>query len=153
MNVKIGIAAMVLAVCGLFAGNHAYSAGDSGKEYTIVVKRVEVKKTKADGSAWDIMDGAPDLFVRVSNVSVKGSKSFDTEVKDDTYTAEFNTPTNIKFVPGQTVRFEVIDKDIAANDEVGKADVELSEKVIKDGTVRISNFGQVIVLEITVKKL
>lgn len=153
MKARFGIAALVLAISGLLVSSQAYSAGDSSTQYTLTIKKVDVKKTKADGSAWDIMDGAPDLFVRVSNDSVKDSKAFDTKVHDDIYTTDFNTPTSVRFNPGQTLFFEVYDKDIAANDLVGKVTCEMTEKVIKQGKIRLENFGQVIYLDIEVKKL
>lgn len=153
MKARVTFAALVLGMSGLLVGGQAFSFEGEGTDYTLVVKKVDVKKTKADNSTWDIMDGAPDLFVRVSNNSEKGAKAFDTKVHDDKYTVVFDETTNVRFRSGQTISLEVIDKDVAANDDVGKINVEMTDKVIKMGKLRFENFGQVITLEIEVKKL
>ena len=51
------------AVSVSLVGSQAFSADDKTDEYTVIVKKVEVHKTKADGSSWDPMNGPPDLYV------------------------------------------------------------------------------------------
>ena len=153
MTSRIVTGAFVLAMAGLLFGSQAYSAGEKETaEWTIVIKSVEVKTTKADKSSWDVMDGAPDLFVRV-RVDSKEAKDYDTKVKDDVYKATFDEPTNVKFRIGQKVIFKVIDKDVAANDDVGTFTLETTEPVISKGKLRLENFGQVIMLDVEFKKL
>lgn len=153
-TLRFASAAMVLAVVGLLIGSQAYSAGgDKEKqEWTVIIKSTKVKTTKADGKAWDAMDGAPDLFVRV-RVDEKGAKEYDTKVKDDVFEATFDEPTNIKFRIGQKVIFTVIDKDVAANDDCGTFNLITTEPVISKGKLRLENFGQVIYLDVEFKKL
>jgi hypothetical protein len=54
--------------------------------------------------------------------------------------------------PGQKVRILVEDKDVAANDTIGNANLEITEEMLKKGTHTIS-FGQVkkLTLEFTKK--
>lgn len=178
LKTRMVLAAAMLSIGGLLLGGQAFS-GDkdkdkdsAGDEYTVHINKVEVKTTKADKDSWDPMDGKPDLFVRVHNYTQKG-KSFDTKVVDDVYTAEFNVPSNIRFRLGDKVQFEVHDKDLVANDEIGSYRVEITQKLLdaamkgardgkgakagkgaKEGTMlRFENFGQVIFLEVTVKGL
>ena len=144
-------AAALAALCLAPAGGPAVADDDAG--YTVVVKKVEVKTTQKDGSAWDVDNGKPDLAVIVRNVSDKGSKEFTTKTKDDTLTAEFDEPASIKVRPGQTLEFEVVDKDVAVNDTIGKVKKEMTADHLKSGKIRLEKFDQVVYLEIEVKKL
>src|SRR5262245_54932729 len=146
-------AIVVLVIGGFLVGTTAISGEKDTAEYTIIIKKVEVHKTKADGSAWDIMDGKPDLVVKVQNTSVADSKPFQTKEETDSFTADYNTPTDIKVKLGQNLRFTVLDKDIAADDEIGVHNMELTKKHVDIGKLRIENFGRVIFLEFELKKL
>jgi hypothetical protein len=141
-----------------------------GATYTVIVHRLEVKQTNQDGNSWDINDGKPDLKVTVRNISEADSKAFETPQKEDTFSAEWNSPTTVKFRSGQTLEFVVLDGDVAANDEMGRVRKHLTEAgaketaapkdlrpeeraVLKEGRMKFENFGQVILLEIEIKKL
>lgn len=140
------LALLTAAGLGLFA--EAARADD----YTIIVKKVEVKTTKADGAAWDINDGKPDLSVSVRNVDEKDSKAYKTKTKDDVTSADVDETTTVKVRPGQTIEFEVLDVDAAVNDSAGKVSKELDAATLKSGKLKLEKFGQVIVLEIEFKK-
>lgn len=147
---RIGIGALTL--CGVLAATQfGATAGDDA--YTIVLKKVEVKKTQKNGESWDINDGKPDLRVIIRNTSDKDAKEFESKEKTDVYSAEFNEPTTVKFRPGQTVEFHVVDVDVAVNDTIGKTAVEMKGDKLKTGVLRLENFDQVVHLEIEVKKL
>jgi hypothetical protein len=147
------VAGFVVALAGLILGSQAFSAGGEDVEYTIIIKKVDVKPTKSDGAAWDVMDGKPDLFVRVQNLDVKDAKSFDTKTHDDVNSASFDQPSDVKFRVGQKIQFQVNDKDVAANDEIGTYNLTTTAKGVESGKLRMENFGQVIVLEVEFKKL
>jgi hypothetical protein len=153
-TLRFASAACVLALAGLLVGDQAFSGDKKDTaEWTVIIKSAKVKNTKADGSAWDPMDGAPDLFVRV-RVDDKAAKDFDTKVvKDDAYEATFNTDTNVRFRIGQKVILTVIDKDVAANDDCGTYNLITTEPVITKGKLRLENFGQVMYLDVEFKKL
>jgi len=143
---------MVAPALLLLVGDRALPAGDKDDYYTVVIKRVEVHKTKADGSSWDPMNGAPDIYVRVQNATDKSTKAYETKVKDDTFVAEFNEPTNVKFKKGQQLHFEVMDKDTVSSDEIGSINVNATK--FKEGEpMRIENFGRVISMDIVFKKI
>lgn len=153
MNVaRLSIAALA-ALCLVLVDRQPAAAEDKDTAYTVVVKKVQVKETKADGSAWDIDNGRPDLAVTVRNTSDKDQKDFTTKTRDDTFSAEFDEPTTIKVRPGQTLEFEVLDKDVAVSDTIGKVRKEMTAEVLGKGTLKLEKFNQVIVLEVTVKKL
>jgi hypothetical protein len=118
-----------------------------------VVKKAEVRRTTKDGSSWDINEGKPDLAVIVRNLAEKDSSPFQTEEKADTFTAEFNVPANIKVDAGQDFEFEVIDRDAAVNDTIGKIQKKMTPDLLKEGTLKLENFEQVVVLELELKRL
>src|SRR4051794_34339224 len=147
------LVASCLLMTGTTTATAARAAADDDEAYTVVIKKVSVKKTKADGSSWDINDGKPDLAVKVRNASDSKAKAYTTKTKDDVFEAEFNEPTNIKFRKGQTLEFEVLDIDVAVNDLIGKTSKEMTEAMLKKGKLTFENFGQVIRLEVEVKKV
>jgi hypothetical protein len=146
------IAAALLVAGSLVFGGLTLVAQE-GAEYAVVLKKVEVKTTNTNGNSWDVNDGKPDLMVMVRNLSDKESKTFKSKEKTDTFSTDFNEPTTIKLKAGQDVEFHVVDVDVAANDDIGKFKLEVTEKALKEGKLRMENFGQVIYLEIEFKKL
>lgn len=146
-------AVALLALAGLVFGNTAYSFGGDEGGYTIFIKMVKVKDTQKDGSSWDVDNGKPDIFVRVS-VDAKDSKAYDTKVVDDVYEAKYNEElSKVRFNPGQKLMIQVLDKDVALNDTIGNINVNTNEKNVKGGVIRLESFGQVIALEIEFRKV
>ena len=145
----------VLTVFGILVGSQAPGllAGGDKDEYTVVINKVEVKKTQKNGESWDVNDGAPDLRVFVRNTTNKDEKAFESKEKKDTFIAEFNEAANIRAKKGQSIEIEVVDADVAVNDQVGKTVVEVNDEHIRKGKLRLENFGQVIYLDIELKKL
>jgi hypothetical protein len=150
---KLTISALaLLALFGLFLTGPATTVAADEDSYTVVVKKVEVKTTKEDGTDWDINMGKPDLSVSVKNIDEKDSKAFKTKTKDDTFSATIEETTTVKVRAGQTVEFDVLDVDAALNDSAGKIKKELDAATLKSGKLKLENFGRVISLEIEFKK-
>lgn len=142
---------MALALVGFLFGSEAFAGGKD--HYTIHVKSVKVKETQKDGSSWDVDNGKPDLFVRI-NVDAEGAETFDTKVVDDTFAATFNeTLGRVKFTPGQKLKIQVFDKDVAANDHIGTYMVTTTEKGVEGKSLILEDFGQVIRLELEYRKV
>ena len=149
----------VLTVFGILVGSQlpGLLAGGDKEEYTVVINKVEVKKTQKNGETWDVNDGAPDLRVFARNTTNKDEKAFETKEQKDTYSAVFDQPANFKVKKGQSIELEVVDVDVAVNDQVGKTILEINDENIRKseqakGKLRLENFGQVIYLDIQLKK-
>ena len=153
MNRIVLAQAFVIALCLTLVNQQRVVAADADTAYTVVVKKVEVKETKKDGSSWDVDNGKPDLAVSVRNESDKDQKAFTTKTKNDTFSADFDEPTTLKIRAGQVLEIEVLDIDVAVNDIIGKVRREIPADVLSKGKWRIESFDQVISLEIEFKKL
>jgi hypothetical protein len=136
------IAFSCLFAFGLMLGLNVY-AEDKIPEgaMRVVLTTVKVAETKADGSSWDVNGGKPDIFVSMKNLSDKTQKEVVTDVKNDTYEATFNSKM-VLVAAGHRLRILVEDKDLAANDLIGKTELEVTPEMLKKGKVTIS-FGQV----------
>ena len=138
-----------LAVIGLTAGVPAVRADD---EYTFHIKGCKVKETKANGDSWDPMNGKPDLVVQLRNLSRPDSKKFQTKEAPDTFENVFNVETGFRFKPGEEIEIQVLDRDVASDDLIGKFTQKITEETCKKGVWKLENFGQVIYLELHIKK-
>jgi hypothetical protein len=145
---KIALSCLV-ALC-LAAWAQPAQAQDEA--WTVVIKKVQVEQTKADGASWDVNDGKPDLAVIVRNLDQKGDE-FTSKQHDDTFAADINQPSDLKFRVGQTIEFEVVDKDVAVNDTIGKVSKKMDANVLKEGLMKFEKFNRVILLEVEFKKL
>jgi len=114
---------------------------DKGKAVRVVLKSIQVAPTKPDGSAWDINDGKPDLQVRIKNNTDTSIKEFLSPEKTDTFDASFDAPT-ILAMPGQELLIEVLDKDVAVEDAIGRTTIKLTEEMLKKGSHEMT-FNQV----------
>lgn len=142
---------LLAVVCLLGLGREARSQDEKGV-YTITIHKLEVEKTNSKGASWDLNNGRPDLAVTVRNYSEKDSKSFTTKTKDDTFVAEFNEPTTVKFRIGQTIEFHVVDKDVTGDDTIGKLQQPFNKKIFRVGKHEFK-FGRVKSLLVSVNKL
>jgi len=84
--------------------------------YTIML---EVDETKANGKAWDISGGAPDLLVKVDGVYL----DFEKKCKDSYGCSIDFTVENQK-----SWYFEIYDKDFSSNDLIGKGHCSIGEE-------------------------
>jgi hypothetical protein len=139
-----------LAVLGMTAGAPAVRADD---EYVIHVKGCKVKETKANGDSWDPMNGKPDLAVQLRNLSRPDSKKYETPEAKDTFEHVFNIDTAFRVKAGEELEIQVLDKDIGNDDVCGKITRKLTPEMLQKGVLKLENFGQVIYLELHLKKL
>lgn len=145
-----------LAGLGLALVEGPARADDVSKDvYTVVVKSVKVQTKKGNETSWDVDDGKPDLCVVVRNLDDKDDdkSKYKTKTKDDSYEADFNEPTTVKVRPGQTLEFEILDKDLLIDDTIGRVEKKMTADVLGKGKLTCEKFGQVITLEIEVKRL
>ena len=111
------------------------------KAYNLVLTVVKVKATTADGKAWDVNDGKPDLVVRIKNLTDTSAKEFVSEEKTDTFSARYDQAAML-VVEGQRIQVEVIDKDAVDNDLIGRTSIEVTKEILTRGAADIG-FGQV----------
>ena len=85
------------------------------RRYRLSVFSASVPSQKDDGSAWDILGGAPDLFALIwVNNDLVGQ----TVTASDTFDASWNEAFLFELVAGDQLTVEVLDEDAAANDPV-----------------------------------
>lgn len=118
------------------------TADDNDKKaMRVFLKKVVVSETNKDGKSWDINDGKPDIVVRIKNVSDDTIKEFTSAEKTDTFEATYDVAT-ILVSAGQSLRFVVEDKDVAANDTIGDTTLKITSEMLKKGRVTLE-FGLV----------
>ena len=138
-----------LAALGLTVGVPSVRADD---EYTFHIKGCKVKEAKANGDSWDPAGGKPDLVVQLRNISRPDSKKYQTKEAADVFENTFNVETAFRFKPGEEIEIQVLDKDVAGDDVIGKFTQKMTEAMCKSGVWKLENFGQVIYLELHIKK-
>ena len=139
-----------LAVLGLTVGAPAVRADD---EYVVHLKGCKVKETKANGDSWDPMNGKPDLAVQLRNLSRPESKKYESPEAKDTFEHVYNIDTGFRLKAGDELEIQVLDKDIGTDDVCGKITKKITADMLKSGVLKLENFGQVIYLEMHLKKL
>jgi hypothetical protein len=116
-----------LAVLGLTVNVPAVKAD----EYVIHVKTCKVKETKANGDSWDPMNGKPDLVVQLRNLSQPDSKKYQTKEASDTFENTFNVDTGFRIKDGEELEIQVLDKDLADHDVIGKISKKIGAGLLK----------------------
>lgn len=117
----------------------------------ILVGRISVKTTKADGKAWDVFRGKPDPLVKCFIESSDGGWELlkESAASKDTFAVSPNLRiSSAKLVPGRKMKFEVYDNDGASNDIVGTVVITIPEK---PATLRVAG-DQIDELQIGVEK-
>jgi hypothetical protein len=117
----------------------------------ILVRRITVKTTKADGKDWDVFRGKPDPFVKCFIESSEGGWELlkESEASKDSYAVAPDLRIrSAKLVPGRKLMFEVYDNDGASNDLAGTVVITIPEK---PGNLRVAE-GQIGELQIGVEK-
>jgi hypothetical protein len=134
-------------------GGALSSAGEkgAGKAARLVLGKVRVSDTTKDGKAWDINNGKPDLVVRIKNLSDKTTKDWVSEEKADTFDAEYNVAA-ILVAPGQELQIEVVDKDLAIEDLIGRKNLKVTEAMFSKDGMDIGPFDQVKMLTLSFRK-
>lgn len=149
------------AVAALFAfgaalmleGGALSSAGEKGEGKTarVVLGKVKVSEKNKDGKSWDINDGKPDIVVRIKNLSDKTIKDWVSEEKADTFEAEYNAVTILATV-GHKLQIEVVDKDLAIEDLIGRKEFEVTAEMLTKPGIDIGPFDQVKSLTLAFRK-
>jgi len=83
------------------------------------VAQIEVDALKKDGKSWDVAGGAPDVLLRVEGRFIP----FRDECQDS-----YRCTTNPFATEKQTVYLEVYDRDVAADDLIGKGRCDVGER-------------------------
>lgn len=84
-----------------------------GREYSITDVDVEVPTTDANGDAWDVGGGAPDLMLEIY---VNDSLEATTAAEQDSFTAFFAGPFNVELIGGNDLIIASLDEDLTVND-------------------------------------
>ena len=98
----------------------------------VILHSVKAQSTKEDGSAWDILGGAPDLFVTIGH-NKKGGATYTSAVKEDTFEATYGVDT-IRVTVGDEIEISVYDKDTRLNDLVGKIKIKITQDILSKRT-------------------
>jgi hypothetical protein len=136
--VAAAVAFLAFAIAVDNIGQLAAGADDERKTVRLFLKKVRVSETNKDGNPWDVNNGRPDLVVRIKNLSDNTVKEWSSQEKSDTFEATFDVAT-VVVEKGQKIQIEVVDKDVAANDLIGRTSFELTKDMInKKGATEIS---------------
>jgi hypothetical protein len=132
-----GLAALLFSVA-LFT---EATAQDKQEAVRVTIKSVRVKAVNKDGNAWDVNNGKPDLAVRIRNMSDKNVKDLTTDTAEDSFQATF-TGAIVPALRDQMLQIDVVDKDVAIEDLIGRKTLVLNQDTLKNGRVELS-FDQV----------
>jgi hypothetical protein len=86
-----------------------------GRQYAIVIYDGAMKMNNAAGETWDVPGGLPDPFVRIT---LNGQALGETSVKSDTLAPMWNEGGNVVIPGGSTFQLDILDEDVAANDDM-----------------------------------
>lgn len=125
-----------LALGILIAGTSPASA----QEFKLVLDQVSVFSTKADGKAWDVGGGAPDLRVKITNLTTR--ESWTSSVAFDTYSFTFNRPS-VRVQVGDLIEITVDDQDVLADDLIGRGTFRILAADAAGRRLALSAFGRV----------
>jgi hypothetical protein len=105
-----------------------------GRAYTIVVQSAFIPQFKPDGNTWDAFGGAPDAFAVIFlNAQSLGA----THAIADNFTPVWNVATPpTPIAAGSTLRVDVYDQDVSANDGILSCSVApLTADILHGGEV------------------
>ena len=113
---------------GMVLTPHGLRAQSDAK-YDVSLVSLQVEETKANGSAWDVGGGKPDLMLIVSNE--RSGKTVITKVAKDSYSVAFDPKARaLEVEDGDILDILVLDEDILDSDIVG-----ISRKAITGGVL------------------
>lgn len=126
-------------IFGLLAFGVYGNTSAMGQEMVdLVLRKIAVEPTKANGEAWDAFNGKPDLMVTVTS----GRKRFTSSVVMNVLEHDFNVKA-LRVRAGALVEIVVIDEDVAVDDEIGTLTATISAADIAKGSVTFTGFGRV----------
>jgi hypothetical protein len=108
---------------------------------SLLLRSVQIQRTKADGSAWDVDEGAPDPQVTIKNR--RSGRTLTTQAAQDTFSATF--PAGIEALevsPGDVLEIRVVDDDAAVDDVAGESEKAITAEMLAKPQLDLS-FGQV----------
>ncbi len=104
----------------------------------LVLRKVVVETTKANGDSWDPLGGKPDLRVSIAC----GAKRFRSLVKKDVYAHDFKAKA-LRVRAGDLVEIAVYDQDAVVDDEIGRIRVTITAEQMAAGGAGWLLFGRV----------
>jgi hypothetical protein len=114
---------------------------ESEATHELFLVSLHVKKTKADGSSWDLAGGKPDLRIILTNE--RSGKTFISHVAKDTYAVEFALKERVLDVAeGDILGILVLDEDVIDHDIVGVSTQALTPGILAKKELDLS-FGRV----------
>ncbi len=133
-----------VVMAGLCVGCSAHSQeSPPPKQYDVIVHSLKVHTTKANGAAWDILGGAPDLKVTVTKLG-KFKSSHTTQVKRDVFEALIDEKT-VRVSEGDEIELHAIDEDVNLDDTIGKKTIKITKEMLQEGEAKLT-FDRVILL-------
>lgn len=120
-------------------------AKETPRKAVLAIKDLKVLPTKANGKAWDVFGGLPDLKIVVRNNS--SGQVFSSPKRMDTLHATFNADA-FQIVEGDVVSLEVWDCDVKCDDLVGNSSFTVTRELLEQRHLSLA-FAQVqaVVLE------
>jgi hypothetical protein len=107
----------------------------------VFLQSLRVRKTKVDGTSWDVGEARPDLQVILTNQ--RSGKTFTGPVSEDTFAVKFELDRPaLEVAEGDVLVVRVIDDDVADDDVVGEAKTAITAELLAKRQVDLS-FGQV----------
>jgi hypothetical protein len=114
---------------------------ESDATHELFLVSLNVKKTKADGSSWDVAGGKPDLKILLTNE--RSGKTFISHVAKDTDSIEFDLKERVLDVAeGDLLGILVLDEDLIDHDIVGVSTTALTPGILAKQELDLS-FGRV----------
>ena len=113
----------------------------------LILRKVAVETTKANGDSWDPFGGKPDLRVTI----LCGTRRYRSPVKLDTFVHDFKAKA-LRVRPGDIVEIVVDDQDAFIDDEIGRIKVTITAEQIAAGRATWKAFGRVKELNVDLKR-
>jgi hypothetical protein len=108
------------------------------RTYVFTFGSAKIETTKADGSAWDALGGAPDVFAALI---VDGEIVCTTETAQDSFDPLWNESCEAEVFQTTEVIVALLDDDLTVSDPVGSvtAGVPMCDSCIKSGQMNVSS--------------
>lgn len=125
-------------VCVAYACQPAFP-----RVYVFTFGSAKIGTTKADGSNWDALGGAPDVYAALI---VDGEVVCETDVVQDSFAPVWNQTCEAQVFQTSEVIVALVDEDIAAPDPIGSVTtaVPMCDSCIKEGRINASSPAAVV---------
>ena len=140
--------ALVLGVGAAVYGPSICRAQDAAPAVMdLILRKVAVETTKANGDSWDPFGGKPDLRVTLRC----GTRRYRSPVKLDTFAHDFKAKA-LRVRAGDIVEIMVHDQDAVVDDEIGRIKVMITAEQIAAGRATWKAFGRVKELNVELRR-